>query len=252
MRGVPRGVRGPARPPLPRAAERLPGVRAAGGAGRCDAPGARRGGGGRRRCCATGRSSRSRASAATTSPAAPTTPRRSARAARAQAPRGQAVRADGRRRRRGARRSSSSARPRRRCWLAGAADRARAAARRARAWRRPSRPASRELGVMLPYSPLHHLLLADAGAPLVLTSGNVSDEPIAYRDDDALRAARADRRRVPRPRPPDPHRAPTTRSCASCAARPMVLRRSRGYVPGGAARCRSPARAPGARRAAPS
>ena len=34
---------------------------------------------------------------------------------------------------------------------------------------------------MLPYTPLHHLLLADAGLPLVMTSGNVSDEPIAYR-----------------------------------------------------------------------
>ena len=39
---------------------------------------------------------------------------------------------------------------------------------------------------MLPYSPLHHLLLADVGEPLVMTSGNVSDEPIAYEDDDAL------------------------------------------------------------------
>ena len=38
---------------------------------------------------------------------------------------------------------------------------------------------------MLPYSPLHHLLLADVGEPLVMTSANVSDEPIAYRDDDA-------------------------------------------------------------------
>ena len=47
-------------------------------------------------------------------------------------------------------------------------------------------PGMRELGVMLPYSPLHHLLLADSGCPLVLTSGNVSDEPIAYLDDDAL------------------------------------------------------------------
>ena len=46
-------------------------------------------------------------------------------------------------------------------------------------------PGSRDLGVMLPYSPLHHLLAADAGTTLVMTSANVSDEPIAYRDDDA-------------------------------------------------------------------
>ena len=46
-------------------------------------------------------------------------------------------------------------------------------------------PRSADLGVLLPYSPLHHLLLADVGEPLVMTSGNVSDEPIAHEDDDA-------------------------------------------------------------------
>jgi hydrogenase maturation protein HypF len=46
-------------------------------------------------------------------------------------------------------------------------------------------PGNRNLGLMLPYTPLHHLLLRDVGEPIVLTSGNISDEPIAYQDDDA-------------------------------------------------------------------
>ncbi len=48
-------------------------------------------------------------------------------------------------------------------------------------------PGNRFVGVMLPYTPMHHLLVTE---PLVLTSGNVSDEPIAYEDDDATERLR--------------------------------------------------------------
>ena len=47
-------------------------------------------------------------------------------------------------------------------------------------------PGNRDLGVMLPYTPLQHLLLAAVGRPLVMTSGNAADEPIAFDDDDAV------------------------------------------------------------------
>jgi hydrogenase maturation protein HypF len=42
------------------------------------------------------------------------------------------------------------------------------------------------MGVMLPYTPLHHILLNDVGLPLVMTSGNLSEEPIAKDNDEAL------------------------------------------------------------------
>ena len=48
-------------------------------------------------------------------------------------------------------------------------------------------PRNHYLGVMLPYTPLHHVLLRDVGRPLVMTSGNLSEEPIARDNDEALR-----------------------------------------------------------------
>lgn len=91
-------------------------------------------------------------------------------------------------------------------------------------------PGNRALGLMLPYTPLHHLLLAEVGAPLVLTSGNVSDEPIVTDDGDALARLRwiADAFLV--------HDRPIhIRADDSVArvfgGREMLLRRSRGYAP---------------------
>ena len=48
-------------------------------------------------------------------------------------------------------------------------------------------PRNLYLGVMLPYTPLHHILLREVGVPLVMTSGNISEEPIAKDNDEALR-----------------------------------------------------------------
>ena len=48
------------------------------------------------------------------------------------------------------------------------------------------RPELKYLGMMLPYTPLHHLLLRETGLPLVMTSGNLSEEPIAKDNDEAF------------------------------------------------------------------
>jgi hydrogenase maturation protein HypF len=89
-------------------------------------------------------------------------------------------------------------------------------------------PGAPELGVMLPYTPLHHLLIGDFGpGALVMTSGNVSDEPIAYRDEDALArlGAIADLFCVH-------DRSIQTRTDDSVMRTgPVMLRRSRGFVP---------------------
>ncbi len=96
-------------------------------------------------------------------------------------------------------------------------------------------PGAPELGVMLPYSPLHHLLLSDAGETLVMTSANVSDEPIAYRDEDALERLRgiADVFLV-HDRPIQTRTDDSVLRVVDAPDRPRraFLRRSRGYVPG--------------------
>ena len=91
-------------------------------------------------------------------------------------------------------------------------------------------PGSALVGLFLPYTPLHHLLLAEAGRPIVMTSGNRSDEPIAFRNEEAVERLGAiadvflmhDREIETR----------CDDSVASViAGRGVVLRRSRGYVP---------------------
>jgi hydrogenase maturation protein HypF len=91
-------------------------------------------------------------------------------------------------------------------------------------------PGNRQLGVMLPYTPLHHLLLRDFGRPMVLTSGNVSDEPIAYRDEDALaRLGGVADVFLTHDRPI--HVRTDDSVVRPFRGREAVLRRSRGYVP---------------------
>jgi hydrogenase maturation protein HypF len=51
-------------------------------------------------------------------------------------------------------------------------------------------PGLGELGLLLPCTPLHHLLMREAGVPLVMTSGNLSEEPIARTNDEALSGLR--------------------------------------------------------------
>ena len=93
-------------------------------------------------------------------------------------------------------------------------------------------PRSADLGVMLPYSPLHHLLLADAGRTLVMTSGNVSDEPIAYRDEEAVErlGAIADLFLL-HDRPIQTRVDDSVLRVVSRRGPALLLRRSRGYVP---------------------
>jgi len=91
-------------------------------------------------------------------------------------------------------------------------------------------PNLKYLGVMLPYTPLHHVLLRETGLPLVMTSGNLSEEPIAKDNDEALRRLQGI---------PDyfllHNRDIYSRYDDSVAIvelnKPQIVRRARGYAP---------------------
>jgi hydrogenase maturation protein HypF len=91
-------------------------------------------------------------------------------------------------------------------------------------------PCNPLVGLLLAYTPLHHLLLEAAGRPLVMTSGNLSEEPMAAKDAEAVErlAKIADLFLA--------HDREIENRCDDSVARvvagrPVVLRRSRGYVP---------------------
>jgi hydrogenase maturation protein HypF len=91
-------------------------------------------------------------------------------------------------------------------------------------------PGNPHIGAMLPYTPLHHLLLAETGFPVIATSGNLSDEPICTDEREALErlSGIADVFLV--------HNRPIVRHVDDSIVRVMldrelVLRRARGYAP---------------------
>ena len=91
-------------------------------------------------------------------------------------------------------------------------------------------PGLPDVGLLLPYSPLHHLLATGVGRPLVFTSGNLSDEPIAHVDRDAVE------RLGPLVDGILDHDRPIHIRCDDSVARAtprglQLLRRSRGFAP---------------------
>jgi hydrogenase maturation protein HypF len=91
-------------------------------------------------------------------------------------------------------------------------------------------PGNPDLGLLLPYTPLHHLLMREVGFPVVATSGNVSDEPLCTDEGEVVArlGGIADAFLV--------HDRPIARPVDDSvvrivAGRPMLLRRARGYAP---------------------
>ncbi len=89
-------------------------------------------------------------------------------------------------------------------------------------------PGNRRIGLMLPYTPLHHLLLEHTG-PIVLTSANVSDAPIVYRDEDLGRLEGIADAFLTHDRPI--HVRTDDSVVRIVRGREQLQRRSRGYAP---------------------
>ncbi|MGA2529593.1 MAG: carbamoyltransferase HypF [Acidimicrobiales bacterium] len=91
-------------------------------------------------------------------------------------------------------------------------------------------PGLADLGLMIAYTPLHHLLMAEMARPLVMSSGNISDDPIAHLDDDAFS------RLGPMVDGVLAHDRPIHIRCDDSVVRAtgrrlQMVRRSRGYAP---------------------
>ena len=91
-------------------------------------------------------------------------------------------------------------------------------------------PGNPYIGAMLPYTPLHHLLMSELGFPVVATSGNLSDEPICIEEHEAVHRLKgiADHYLI--------HDRPIVRHVDDSIVRivmgrPVVLRRARGFAP---------------------
>jgi hydrogenase maturation protein HypF len=86
------------------------------------------------------------------------------------------------------------------------------------------------LGAMLPYTPLHHLLMAELGFPVIATSGNLSEEPICIDEHEAVqRLGKIATLFLVHDRPIV--RAVDDSVVRVMMGREMVLRRARGYAP---------------------
>jgi hydrogenase maturation protein HypF len=91
-------------------------------------------------------------------------------------------------------------------------------------------PGNGYFGVMLPYTPLHHLLLRDRFSALVMTSGNLADEPICHQDEEAqTRLAEIADFFLTHDR--QIHTRNDDSVIRVFRGQPMFLRRSRGYAP---------------------